>query len=257
MPASLAGRAAPREKRVREIPGEALPALPGVATAPPSPASVVTVPVTTRASPCVCTGLLARFGVSPQVTGVLDAPDASSRGRSQRPAVLRPRRTAHPRPNRRSSDPGSMVPDVAVSFLETRIGSQCRRAAAAARVTEQLHLSGSGVPCPLNLSPGHGRRDGQKHLPKRLHRRPTRRKDADRSELERGSLNGRHPLERGSYSRRRCRGSAAPRDFRASISRAEARARDSLRRWFSARAACAGCVRSSSTMHGRCLASLC
>jgi hypothetical protein len=35
-----------------------------------------------------------------------------------------------------------MVPDVAVSFLETRIGSQCRRAAAAAQVIEQLHLAG-------------------------------------------------------------------------------------------------------------------
>jgi hypothetical protein len=35
-----------------------------------------------------------------------------------------------------------MVPDVAVSFLETRTGSQGRRAAAAERAVRSLHTEG-------------------------------------------------------------------------------------------------------------------
>ena len=57
-----------------------------------------------------------------------------------------------------------MVPDAAVSFLETRTGSQCRRAAAAARSWSACTPRGR---CPVSIQfpPGHGRRDGQKHLP--------------------------------------------------------------------------------------------
>ena len=51
-----------------------------------------------------------------------------------------------------------------LSFRETRIGSQSRRAAAAKR-SSQFCTPGGGAPCPSMFSPGHGRRDGQKHLP--------------------------------------------------------------------------------------------
>jgi hypothetical protein len=45
---------------------------------------------------------------------------------------------------------------------------------------EQLHFTGVVSRVPSMFSLGHGRRDGQKHLPERLHRRPTRQNETRR-----------------------------------------------------------------------------
>ena len=97
-----------------------------------SPASVVTVSVTTRLRPWHFRPSRTRFSVGRQVTGP-SGPITSPKEGGAKPPCRPLGRQALRALTGAPVDPGSMVPDVAVSFHETRIGSQCRRAAAAAR----------------------------------------------------------------------------------------------------------------------------
>lgn len=76
-----------------------------------------------------------------------------------------------PRPHRRSWDPGSMV------LRDGQSRAARPRPEATPRCSGRssaLHTRGWCTPCPLKFPFGCGRRDGQKHLPNRSHRQPTR-----------------------------------------------------------------------------------
>jgi hypothetical protein len=104
--------------------------------------------VTTRIGPRFIGPFRDALCVRSQVMGPETGPALHPRGR-RKASRSSPRTASDPRPHRRSLDPGSMVPDVAVSFLETHTGSQRRRAAAAERA-----LRSAAQPrgwCPVSL----------------------------------------------------------------------------------------------------------
>jgi hypothetical protein len=97
-------------------------------------------------------------------------PDHITQAGGARPPRRPPRTANDPRPHRRSLDPGSMVPDVAVSFLGTHTGSQCRRAAAAERAVRSPAQPRGW--CPVSLEfPARLRPAGRTEtLTERIHR---------------------------------------------------------------------------------------